>query len=84
MITKGRLELAFGGRTPIIADETTMMRLNVRVTATSITMIVASWWILAGNRDMVCLVNLIATNLHIVLLMVSETTIILNNIGVSA
>jgi hypothetical protein len=84
MITESRLELAFSGRTPVIVDETTMTLLHIGVTTTTITVIVHCWWILARHRDMVGLVYLIACNLHMVLLMASETAIILHNISVSA
>jgi len=70
VITEGRLELAHGRRALVVADEATTVGLHVRVTARPITDIVVGWWILARNRNMGVRVYLVATNLHMVLLMV--------------
>jgi len=61
-----------------------MVGLHVRVTASTITMIVGCWWILSGNRNMGVGVYSVATNLHVILLMVGQTAVILDNVGVSA
>lgn len=47
-------------------------------------MVVARWWILARNRDMAGLVELFVADLHVILLVTGETTIVLHNVGVSA
>jgi len=70
VITEGRLELSHRGRALVVADEATTVGLNVRVTARPVTDIVVGWWILARNWNMGVLVYLVATNLHMVLLMV--------------